>query len=689
MFDESDENGSLSSDEIYLDSHDEDIEEKDMNESEVIDDEHTFNILLATDNHIGCWEKSSILRNDAINTFEEILQIAQKHRVDLLLLGGDLFHDNYPSRTSFFQTLTLLRKYCTGKRDHQIEIISKSNIANNRFSSDLTDHQRCLEEDYLLEMNEETKSNCKEYYKISKKEKSIIKETGRKVIGKELNVQKIGEVNNFTKNFDKHLRLISDELMKNINFHSSNQHISLPIFIIHGNHDDPSGINNLCSIDNLAMTGLLNYYGRCDNLQNIEVSPILLRKKSTIVALYGIGNIRDNYIYGLFQNHRVHFNRPHLEGKTDKIFSLLSVHQNRVRHTKAQYLPYEKIEDFFDLIFWGHEHDCRIDPEPIPGKKFCITQPGSSVATSLSIGESLKKFVGILKIRKGKWKLIKIPLKTVRNMLIDTICIPPEQFDVPQIKETCRSKVKEMIKESNEMHKRNNCKEQPKEPLIRLKVELFHRSLIFSNVQFGYEFINLVGNPQNLLQFSIKSKNDFTKDVETRKLYENDNVEEMKQFLKDKEVENEKEFEENELKNDSKFVYEKFKEYFNLLENKEISQSFNDENDGVREMKSLSVASITEFAESLEYFVDKKNRNVFDGFFKKSLDQFEKISLNDFNPSNDFHNSEYTKENVENIPTPKRKLKESHLVENHEQEKQGIVQGRQRPKRRKKEISLE
>jgi len=48
-------------------------------------------------------------------------------------------------------------------------------------------------------------------------------------------------------------------------------------------------------------------------------------------------------------------------------------------------------DDSIDLVVWGHEHDCRITPEPVAGKKYYISQPGSSVATSLADGEAIEK----------------------------------------------------------------------------------------------------------------------------------------------------------------------------------------------------------------------------------------------------------------------------------------------------------
>jgi double-strand break repair protein MRE11 len=50
-------------------------------------------------------------------------------------------------------------------------------------------------------------------------------------------------------------------------------------------------------------------------------------------------------------------------------------------------------DDSIKLVIWGHEHDCRITPEKVSEKPYYITQPGSSVATSLAYGESIQKCV--------------------------------------------------------------------------------------------------------------------------------------------------------------------------------------------------------------------------------------------------------------------------------------------------------
>jgi double-strand break repair protein MRE11 len=79
------------------------------------------------------------------------------------------------------------------------------------------------------------------------------------------------------------------------------------------------------------------------------------------------------------------------------------------------------LNDFLDLILWGHEHECLIDPVQNEKQEFFITQPGSSVATSLCEGESVEKHVGILEITGKEFSLEKVRLKTVRPFVIDDV----------------------------------------------------------------------------------------------------------------------------------------------------------------------------------------------------------------------------------------------------------------------------
>lgn len=139
----------------------------------------------------------------------------------------------------------------------------------------------------------------------------------------------------------------------------------------------------------------------------IAVRPVLLRKGNTHLGMYGIGNVKDQRMHFELRSNRVRMFMPR---DKDSWFNILLLHQNRygfftrllalvtqvpmifsVKHGPQESVPEGMFDDSIDLIVWGHEHDCRIIPEPVAGKNYYITQPGSSVATSLADGEALEK----------------------------------------------------------------------------------------------------------------------------------------------------------------------------------------------------------------------------------------------------------------------------------------------------------
>lgn len=66
-------------------------------------------------------------------------------------------------------------------------------------------------------------------------------------------------------------------------------------------------------------------------------------------------------------------------------------------------------------MFWGHEHDCY--PEPFVNNNTHIFQCGSSVATSLSKGESMVKHMFKMQVYNDKFAVEPVPFKTVRPMI--------------------------------------------------------------------------------------------------------------------------------------------------------------------------------------------------------------------------------------------------------------------------------
>ena len=67
-------------------------------EEEEDPDASVLRILLSTDNHLGYLERDPIRGRDSFAAFEEVLSLARTHGVDMVLLSGDLFHENKPSR---------------------------------------------------------------------------------------------------------------------------------------------------------------------------------------------------------------------------------------------------------------------------------------------------------------------------------------------------------------------------------------------------------------------------------------------------------------------------------------------------------------------------------------------------------------------------------------------------------------
>ncbi|XP_059874077.1 double-strand break repair protein MRE11 [Delphinus delphis] len=398
-----------------------------MSPADALDDENTFKILVATDIHLGFMEKDAVRGNDTFVTLDEILRLAQENDVDFILLGGDLFHENKPSRKTIHNCLELLRKYCMGDRPVQFEIISDQSV-NFGFSK-----------------------------------------------------------------------------FPWVNYEDSNLNISMPVFSIHGNHDDPSGADLLCALDILSCAGFVNHFGRSMSVEKIDISPVLLQKGSTKIALYGLGSIPDERLYRMFVNKKVTMLRPKEDGNS--WFNLFVIHQNRSKHGSTNFIPEQFLDDFIDLVIWGHEHECKIAPTKNEQQLFYVSQPGSSVVTSLSPGEAVKKHVGLLRIKGRKMNMQKIPLRTVRQFFMEDVVLAkhPDIFnpDNPKVTQAiqsfCLEKIEEML-ENAERERLGNSR-QPEKPLIRLRVDYSGGFEPFSVLRFSQKFVDRVANPKDVIHF--------------------------------------------------------------------------------------------------------------------------------------------------------------------------------------------
>lgn len=171
-------------------------------------------------------------------------------------------------------------------------------------------------------------------------------------------------------------------------------------------------------------------------------------------------------------------------------------------------------------VVWGHEHECLIDHAESVVGTFRITQPGSSVATSLTAGEAVRKQVGILDINGNQFRLKPIPLTQVRAFMMGEVSLgglpelDPEDSKIDiKITRILEEEVKQLVFEARRKREDliNDCQklgnhienlensvqymlQKPTEVLVRLKVEHSGFSTL-NNQRFGAKFVGDVANP--------------------------------------------------------------------------------------------------------------------------------------------------------------------------------------------------
>ncbi|CAD2221482.1 double-strand break repair protein MRE11 [Angomonas deanei] len=305
------------------------------------------------------------------------------------------------------------------------------------------------------------------------------------------------------------------------NFQDPNVNIATPVFAIHGNHDDPVG--GTSALDLLATASCINYFGHVQSLEEIVVEPVLLKKGDTHVALYGLGNVRDERLHRCFRDGKVHFLYPKPQEGV-RWFNILLLHQNRgVRGrggpggTKAGI--YEEMLSSFqmDLVIWGNEHEQLMMPQPSPAGHFDVVQPGSSIYTSLSIQESNPKQYGVLEVRGTAYRLTPFNLKSVRPVVRRTVLLcrdNPRGRTLEAVEEYLREVVVQMVEEAEQQ-----VAAIPEEvvafhpnviyPLMRLSVDFSDPdSAPFPQPnfnRFGQQYTDVIANANDLLK-PIKPK---------------------------------------------------------------------------------------------------------------------------------------------------------------------------------------
>ena len=198
----------------------------------------------------------------------------------------------------------------------------------------------------------------------------------------------------------------------------------------------------------------MNYFGRSDSIEKLEISPIILIKNDTKIAMYGIGYMKDERLNLAFEKKRVKFLRP----KGEDWFNILVIHQTKERggsigNSKRIFIRERIFPDFIDLILWGHEHEC------IPIAKKCeitgshILYMGSTTITSLIDAEAKPKHCFILKVSKTKFNILPIPLKEARQFIYGQIELSKcelKRVNDKTIEECIMKKIENMLKEKRE-----------------------------------------------------------------------------------------------------------------------------------------------------------------------------------------------------------------------------------------------
>lgn len=120
------------------------------------------------------------------------------------------------------------------------------------------------------------------------------------------------------------------------------------------------------------------------------------------------------------------------ECEMDGWLNMMVLHQNRVERgaSSKNSVQESHLPSFLDLIIWGHEHECKDETEDLrnpdnfaSGKMAKVLQPGSSVVTSLSEGESRRKHMFLIEVKGINYRLVKYPFDTIRPFVFEQVVL--------------------------------------------------------------------------------------------------------------------------------------------------------------------------------------------------------------------------------------------------------------------------
>lgn len=387
--------------------------------------ETTIRLVIATDNHIGCYERDAQRSYESYSAFAEVLDGAKNSGADAVLLGGDLFDVNVPTRATQLKTLRLLRTAVMG---------STAVYLSAAYNRGVLHHAPPFE---------------------------------------------------------------------HLNYENPDWNVALPVFVIHGNHDDP--VEGSSAIDVLAEAGLVNYFGAQESQDEFVVSPIRLEKGGSRVALFGIGYYADMRYNALLRQGKVLFQKP---DAWDDAFAVCLIHQNRYhRNASSTELAVDDnhLPAWLDGVVWGHEHESipvfKPNDAGVP-----ICQLGSTIITALTESEALcPKHYLIVEVCAGWWRFRAVPLRNVRKLYFEDFVLSqefegrvPEQVPEDEIIQ----KVKDCIRKILEMDALHRPNRPPgfERPLIRIRVNYAGGFPLPRTQLIHADFQDEVANPLDMVQ---------------------------------------------------------------------------------------------------------------------------------------------------------------------------------------------
>jgi double-strand break repair protein MRE11 len=149
----------------------------------------------------------------------------------------------------------------------------------------------------------------------------------------------------------------------------------------------------------------------------------------TRLALYGLGYMRDSRLYRMMTTAGdVTWRRPsNAPGvPSDSWFNLFFIHQNHAQRGTKNAVSEKQLPEWLDLVVWGHEHASKTEPTPSTEGPFDVSQPGSSVHTTLSEDEARPKRILLLALKGADWRTETLPLRRVRPFVFENVVLRNE-----------------------------------------------------------------------------------------------------------------------------------------------------------------------------------------------------------------------------------------------------------------------